>query len=773
MSQEFKQVGHSIPKMDSEAIIQGKPIYTADLVSPDALIVRIIRSPHAHALVVSVDKEAALAVPGVVGIYTHEDVPKTRFTLAGQSFPEPSHYDRLILDQRVRYVGDEVVIVAAETAQAADEACRLVKVKYEVLPAVVDFEKALDNEVRVHHAEDLKFNIPAAVGGQDVDRNLMGSREHCFGEPMDEVLARCPLVIDRTYYTPAQSQAMMETFRSYTYLDNRNRLTVITSTQVPFHIKRQLAIALEMAPARIHVIKPRVGGGFGAKQTSVTEIFPAFVTMKTGRPAYLEYTRKESFIASNSRHAMRVRVQIGAQLDGTMEAINIEALSDQGAYSVHGWTTLGLVGEKTLPMYGRLKAARYFGQVVYTNKMPAGAFRGYGATQGCFAVESAINELAHELKMDPVALRLKNVTLEGETTTAYGKTLKSVGITRCLERGKEMIGWQEGALVTKVGRDVVRAKGMAVTLQGSGIMVIDTSTVHVHLNETGDYTLLMSPTDVGTGTDTVVTQMVAEVLSTTIDNINVITADTDITPYDPGSYASSGVYITGMAAVNAARDLVGKMLKEAGRLSEKPLSELGIIDDCVVSADNSFSMSVHDLAEKLSAGLGSQTLMGSGSYSSPVSPPPFMAGFVEIELDLRTCKVKPIRTVGVVDCGKVINPALARIQAEGGIVQGMGFAITEDIHLTEKGGRANSSFLYYRIPCRCDVGEIEVDFVETHEPTGPFGAKSIGEVVINTTAPAIADAVFRACGARIRSLPVSAEKIFQGMRALTEEKAAE
>ncbi len=760
-----KAVGESWDKIDSRAITLGSPVYTADMVSDDALWIKLLRSPHAHARIVSIDTEEAERIPGVEAIYTYKDVPKVKFTLAGQSYPEPSHYDRLILNDTVRYVGDEVAIIAAKDRRTAEAAASLVKVEYEQLEAVTDFELSMESGVQIHAVDGVVYNLPEAVGGQDLSINLAGTHEHCFGDrSFSEVWAEAEVRIDETYYTQAQAQSMMETFRSYTKLDMRSRLEVISSTQVPFHIKRQLARALQLSPSKVHVIKPRVGGGFGAKQTSVSEIFPAFVTLKTGKPAYLEYSREETFTASNSRHAMRIRVQIAADNDGTIKGINVEALSDQGAYSSHAWTTLGLVGEKTLPLFTHLRAARFFGQVVYTNKMPAGAFRGYGATQGCFAVESAVNELAKKINMDPAELRIKNICQQGTKTVAYGKLILSTGLERCIRRGKELLGVDDLREKRYVGDNIVRTYGMAMTMQGSGIAHIDTSTVSVSLGEGGDYTLLMSPTDVGTGTDTALTQIAAEILQTSLSNMIVITADTDITPYDPGSYASSGVYVTGGAVIRACEDLKKKIIQETARIYGMNPKDLDLIADGVENMDGSFRVSLFEFAEQMSTGTDGKNLTGTGSFGSDTSPPPFMAGFVEIETDLNTGRVKPIRTVGVVDCGKVINPKLARIQVEGGLVQGIGLALTEDIIRNKRGLMQNSDFLTYRIPNRQDVGVIESEFVETYEPTGPFGAKSIGEVVINTPAPALQEAIYNATGRRIRSLPMTAEKVFMAMQ---------
>lgn len=758
-----KSVGKAVEKLDSRSILHGRSVYTDDLAAPDALVVKLLRSPHAHARIRSIDTSKAKKVPGVELILTWEDVPQTRFTLAGQSYPEPSPYDRLILDREVRYAGDEVAIVAAESERAALMALRLIKVDYEVLPAVLTIDEALKGETLVHEPDHLVFNLPDSIGLPDIAHNIVGAHDYTFGPHDASVFDACDVVLERTYQTQAQAQSMMETFRSYSYLDQWNRLVVISSTQVPFHIKRQLALALGLPSGRIRVIKPRVGGGFGAKQTSVSEIFPAIVTLKTGKPAKIVYTRQETYMASNSRHAMRGTVRLGADRDGTIRALSVDVLSDQGAYSLHGWTTLGLVGEKSLPLYNKLEHARFSAKVVYTHKMPAGAFRGYGATQGAFFVESIVNELADTLGIDPVQLRLLNIVREGEKTVAYDKHILSSALDRCLVKGKELIGWDQTPRREVLPDGKIRATGMAITMQGSGIEYIDVANVKVQLNESGDFSLLMSPTDVGTGADTILTQMAAEVLATSLCNIATIVADTDVTPYDPGSYASSGTYVTGRAVIAACEDLRRQILDEAASRYQLERQKLELGDGLILVHDGE-PVELRELAESLSLGPTGRTLLGTGSFGGQTSPPPYMAGFARIELDPATGQVRVLDYAGVVDCGRVINPSLARIQAEGGIVQGIGLALYEDVRHGKNGQVDTNSFLQYKIPTRADIGRIQVAFEETLEPTGPFGAKSIGEVVINTPAPAIAEAIYQASGVRLTRLPMRPEDIWRGMQ---------
>lgn len=752
----MKIVGKGIHKIDGMSIATGKPVYTDDLAAKDALVVKILRSPHAYAKIKNIDTSRALMVDGVECVLTYKDVPNNRFTLAGQSYPEPSPYDRLILEDTVRYVGDEVAIIAAIDEKTAVKAMKMIKVEYEVLNPIIDMEDAIDNEMLVHD-EDRHCNFDI---GMERERNIVSKHLYEKGN-IEEELEKCDVVIEETYYTQAQAHAMMETYRAYNYLDHTGRLVVVSSTQIPFHVRRHLSRALNIPSSKIRVIKPRIGGGFGGKQTACVEIFSAIITLKTGKPAKIIYDRKETFNCSTSRHAMKLDVKIGATKEGIIKVIDIDALSDTGAYGEHASTTFGLVGEKTMPMYNKLTASRFKGNVVYTNKMPAGALRGYGATQGCFAVESTINMLAHKLNMDPTEIRLKNIVKEGETSFAYDKTLNSVDLVKCINKGKELIKWDEKYPSKKLENGKVRSVGMGLTMQGSGIAGIDTASVEIKLNDDGNYTLMVGSTDMGTGSDTILAQMACEILETTMDKINVISADTDVVPYDPGSYASSTTYVTGMAVVKASNILRDKIIDIGSkRLGiDKEYTEFD--GEYVYSEHN--RISVFDIAVDFTVGPEKEQLVGYASHGSEVSPPPFIAGFVETEMDLETGKYEVIDYVAVVDCGTVINKNLAKIQVEGGIVQGIGMAMFEEVRHTDDGHMDTNTFMQYKIPARCDVGNVIVDFVETNEPTGPFGAKSVGEVVINTPLPAIQESVYNACGVRVNTLPITPEKVFMEM----------
>ncbi|AOT72531.1 xanthine dehydrogenase family protein molybdopterin-binding subunit [Geosporobacter ferrireducens] len=755
-------IGKSIPKIDGMAIATGKPVYTEDMAPPNALVVKLLRSPHAFARIRSIDTTKAKSLENVACIFTYKDVPDSRFTLAGQSYPEPSPYDRLILDEIVRYVGDEVAIVAAADEATAEKAMKLIKVDYEVFEPVLDFEKAIDHPSIIHPETDLHCNFDI---GMEKERNIVSTQKVEVGD-VEEELEKCDVVVEETCYTQAQSHSMMETYRAFSYLDHTGRLVVVSSTQIPFHVRRQLSRALKVPASKIRVIKPRIGGGFGGKQTGAVEVFAAMVTLNTGKPAKIIYDRKETFTATNSRHAMRLKVRLGADKEGCIRVVDIQGLSDTGAYGEHASTTFGVVGEKTLPLYNKTKAVRFMGNVVYTNKMPAGAFRGYGATQGTFALETAVNKLAEKLNMDPTELRLKNLIREGETSLLYhGKKLGSSTLHECIARGREMIGWKDKYPKQEIGDNKVRALGMAVTMQGSGIANIDTASAEIRLNDDGNFTLLIGSTDMGTGSDTILSQMAAEVLETSVEHIIVHAADTDISPYDPGSYASSTTYVTGMAVVKAAEDLKKQILESGARLLEVSPDEVEFDGQKVSTFSGNKEISLKKIAElQVLAFGGNRQLVGTATHGSPVSPPPFIAGFAEVEVDKETGKIKLIDYVAVIDCGTVINPNLATIQAEGGIVQGIGLAMYEDVRYDEGGRMTTNSFMQYKIPTRKDIGNIRVVFEESFEPTGPFGAKSIGEVVINTPAPAILDAVYNAVGIRLTDLPITPEKVFLAMK---------
>ena len=753
----MKTVNQAMRKKDAMQLVTGQPVYMDDVIPQDCLIVKLLRSPHANAIVQEIDTSRALLVPGIEAIYTWKDVDQQgrRYTQAGQTYPEPSPYDRLVIDRHVRFAGDVVAILAGKDEKCVDKAMKLIKVRYEVLPAVLDYHTALDNPVLVHPEENWESLAPV---GADNKRNLCAHDESGAGD-IEAVLAGCDVVIDHTYHTRACQQAMMETFRTYCSIDAYGRLNVLSSTQIVFHCRRILANALHIPKSMIRVAKPRIGGGFGAKQTSVCEVYPAFVTWKTKKPSKIIFSRYESQIASTPRHEMELHVRLGATKDGIVRGIDLYTLSNTGAYGEHGPTTVGLSGHKSIPLYGKAEAFRFVSDVVYTNHMSSGAYRGYGATQGLFAVESAVNELADKLGIDPFVIRQRNIIHEGDVMPAYyGQVNTSCALDRCLQAVHDNIGWDEKYPVRDMGNGKVRAVGMGMAMQGSGITSVDVGSASLKINDDGFYTLSIGAADMGTGCDTILAQIAAEVLECPLDNVTVLGADTDSSPYDSGSYASSTTYVTGKAVEQCAEQLKQKICQVGAGLLGLDERAVVFAGDAVMSEDGTQRATLAQIAAASQCG-SNTALEAVVTHSSEISPPPFMVGAAEVEVDLETGEAQVIRYEAAVDCGTPVNPNLARVQAEGGILQGIGMALTENVTYDDRGMPQENSLMQYKIPARNDIGHIHVVFESSYEGTGPFGAKSIGEVVINTPLPAVADAIYHATHKRFYELPITREQI--------------
>ena len=756
----MKVVNQPLRKKDAMQLVTGQPVYVDDVTPRDCLCVKLLRSPHANAIVKSINKTAAMKVPGMEAIFTWEDVDQNgrRYTQAGQTYPEASPYDRLVIDRHVRFVGDVVAILAGVDEKCVDKAMKLVKVEYEVLEPVLDFHTAKDNPVLVHPEDNWESLAPV---GADNRRNLC-AHDECGNGDIDAVLADCDVVIDRVYHTQACQQAMMETFRTYCEIDTYGRLHIISSTQIVFHTRRIVANALHIPKSKVRVTKPRIGGGFGAKQTAVSAVYPAFVTWMTKKPSKIIFSRVESQIASSPRHEMEMHVRLGANKDGIVRGIDLHTLSNTGAYGEHGPTTVGLSGHKSIPLYGKAEAFRFTSDVVYTNHMSAGAYRGYGATQGLFAVESAVNELANILGMDPFKIREMNITHEGEIMPAYyGQLNTSCALDRCLARVHDMIDWDNKYPCRDMGNGKIRAVGMGMAMQGSGITSMDVGSATLKVNDEGFYTLLIGAADMGTGCDTTLAQIAAEVLECPLDNITTLSADTDWSPYDSGSYASSTIYVTGKATEKCALELRGKICALGAKLlgCDKTQVSFDGTEVRVEEGENEGkTISLSDIATASMNG-NSIELQATVTHSSEISPPPYMVGAAEIEVDTETGEVTLLDYAAAVDCGTPINPNLTRVQAEGGIAQGIGMTLTESVTYDDRGYPMENSLFQYKIPARVDIGKIRVEFENSYEGEGPFGAKSIGEVVINTPLLAISDAIRNAVGKRFYELPITPEKI--------------
>jgi probable selenate reductase molybdenum-binding subunit len=756
----------SIPKVDGMGLMLGKPAYTDDLAPRDALIVKVLRSPHAHAKIISINTKAALAIPEIKCVLTYENVPDGVFSKAGQGFPEPSPYDARILEQTVRYVGDAVAIVAGTNEKIVDLALSKIIVKYEVLPCLINFEEAMDHDVIIHGDGGTSSQFPM---GHEPKRNIAAAYDMAIGD-VSGVLSDCDLVHKASFYTQAQAHAMTEPHSAVAYYDIQDRLTIISATQTPFHVRRILAKNLGISLSTLRVIKPRIGGGYGGKQAIHGEFFVALVTQRTGLPAKLIYSRKEVFTATYTRHEMRIDITMGAMKDGTLKAIDVNVLSNTGAYGEHALTVLMVVGSKTLPLYNKVEAVGFRGDVVYTNTTPAGAFRGYGAVQGNFALESMMDELAEKLDLDPVAFRKMNMIKEGETSKIFevmgegtegtAMTIESCKLDTCLNDVLKLSQWENK--YPRVESDVnrVRGVGMALAMQGSGIPYIDMASAILKLNDDGFYNLLIGATDLGTGSDTVLAQIAAETLGVSTDKIIVYSSDTDLTPYDTGAFASSTTYVSGhsvrIAAVRMRTAIVDKAKKFYG------VEHVVFDGTTLVAGDNEISLAA--FSTKLFYSEHQEQLVSYGSYVGTKSPPPYMVGACEVEVDKRTGHIKVLEYYASVDCGTAINPNLVRIQVEGAILQGIGLTLYEEVHHRADGHLLNDSFLSYKVPTRMDVGPMSVVIADSYEPSGPYGAKSVGEIGIDTPPAAIANAIYNATGIRMRTLPITSEALWAALK---------
>jgi len=763
-----KVVNTQIRSVDGKGIMMGRQAYTDDFSQPGALVLKVLRSPHAYAKINRIDTTEALKTPGVECVLTHKDFKRNAHTRAGQGYPEPSPHDKFALDSMVRYIGDEVAVVAAKTKTIAEEALEKINVDYEVLDPVLDFEKAMDNKTLVHPEEDIHEMFPI---GFDPKRNLAASYHMEVGD-IEKTLDESEVKITHSFYTQAQQHTALEPHSVNAHIDVQNRLTIYSSTQTPFHVRRIIAQVLEVPLSRIRVIKPRVGGGFGGKQAIHGEILAAAVTLKTGKATTLTYTRKEVFEATYSRHPMRLDVRIGANKDGTIRGIDFYGLSDTGAYGEHALTVFMVTGSKVLPLYNKVDSVRFHGHVVYTNHTPAGAFRGYGAIQGNFALESAIDMLANKLGMDPVALREKNMMREGETSPIFSimgegtegtaMDMESCKLPYCVKRGSELVDWKNRYPRYEERENTIRSVGMAIAMQGSGIPYIDMGAATIKLNDDGFYNLLVGATDIGQGSDTILAQIAAEALGTTTENIIVYSSDSDLTPFDVGAYASSTTYVSGNAVLKAAKSMRNMLLKEASKVLDTDFDSLEF--DGATFKSKKDAITLKDLSNRLTYNEDQKQLTATESYVGHKSPPPFMAGFCTIEIDKETGEFDVLDYTSVVDCGVTINPKLAQGQVEGGVVQGLGMAAYEDLQYTKKGRNLTSDMMTYRIPGQKEIHSLTTEFAISHEESGPYGAKSVGEIGIDTPPAALANAVYNALGVRITTLPITPEKIQKALK---------
>jgi len=768
MSSERSIVGKNFKKVDGVKLVTGRPAFTDDIHLQGMLIGKILPSTRAHARIKNIDTSKAKALPGVHAVLTYRDVPRVPHTTAGQAWPEPSPKDTYLLDSKVRFVGDRVAAVAAESRAIAEEALRLIEVEYEDLPPVLEIEQAMAPGAPVIHDE------PDSTGIHDASRNIAG---YIFKEigSVERGFREADYIFEREFRTQRQQHCPIEPHVTISWLDPDNRLVIRTSTQVPYHARRQVAQILQIPLQRVHVVKPRIGGGFGGKQEMLLEDICGALALATRRPVKIEYTREEEFYMARSRHPQILRMKMGVKRDGEIVASQLVVLATTGAYGSHATTVQGNTGSKVLPLY-RAPNMRFECHVVYTNAPVAGAFRGYGCPQGFFAQESLVDEIAHELKMDPIEFRRKNMIRLGdvdELSAELGegrrglpRRIRSCGLPECLEQGAAAIDWERKRKAPPASNGHLRrGVGVACSMQGSGIAGIDWACAMIKLNEDGSFHLLVGASDVGAGADTVLAQIAAETLGVSLDKITVTSGDTDITPFDVGAYASSTTIISGGAVKKTAEKVRDHIVKLASKMLNVPPDNLICRDNHVVAKCGcDKSVTIADLAmhatyrEKLQ-------IIDSASHFITDSPPPFCAQFADVEVDTETGEIRVLHLVTAVDCGVPINPRQAEGQAEGAVAQSLGYGFTEEMVLDGQGRMINPSFLDYKILSSKDMPKLTTILVETEEPLGPYGAKSIGEVAINTATPAVLNAVFHATGIRFTKLPVRPEDVLRALSA--------
>ncbi len=771
---KMKYVNKSVEKIDGIGLATGRAEYVADIDLPDMLYAKLLLSPHAHAVIESIDTSAAEKLKGVKAVLTYKDVPRVAHTTAGQGFPEPSPYDTFMLDKKVRFVGDRVAAVAAETPEIAEKALSLIKVKYKVLDAVLNPEDAIKKGAPVIHDEkDAKTVLPINYNPR---RNIASFVEVEAGN-VKKGMEDADFIIEHRYESHYATHVCNEPHIVITYLDANNRLVIRTSTQVPFHVRRIVAQRLKLPVRKIRVIKPRIGGGFGGKQEVLIEDICSALTLKTGKPVKLEYTRAEEFIASRTRHPQIVKFKTGVKNNGTLTAIDMDILMNTGAYGSHALTVASNTGSKVLPLI-KCDNIKFKATSVYTNLPVGGAYRGYGATQGYVAMGIQLDEIAERLGMDIIDFYKKNHIQKGETSPIFKalgegregvlQTIESCGLDRCIDEGAKAIGWYKKREKYKKQKGTIRrGVGMVCLMQGSSIPDIDMGAASLKMNEDGSFNLLVGATDLGTGSDTVLAQIAAEVLDVPVNKIIVYSSDTDLTPFDVGAYASSTTYLTGNAVRKTALDVKEQILDVASEMLNIPKNKLDVYDGKVVSNDGKHKVTYSEIALYSLYEKNQHQIASIKSHITKKSPPPFAAHFAEVEVDTETGKVRVLKYVAAVECGVAINPKLAEGQTEGAVLNGISFALTEEYIFDKKGRMLNPNFSNYKVYYTADLPDIKTILITDPEPTGPYGAKSVSEISINGPIPAISNAIYNAVGIRLRTSPFTPERVLNELEKIS------
>ncbi|HRY29134.1 MAG TPA: molybdopterin-dependent oxidoreductase [Elusimicrobiota bacterium] len=768
--EKMKVVHQSVKKIDAPALSRGKHLFTGDLTPPHALHIKMLWSPHAHARIKSIDVRAAEKMPGVKCVLYHGNVPRIIHCTAGQGYPEPSPYDTVMFDKKVRYVGDRVAAVAAETPEQALDALDAIKVQYEVLEPVFDYDAALRDGAPVIHDEPDAF-VPIPVP-YEPKKNIVAKVGMKAGD-FEKGMREADFTFDQTFETPYAQHCPIEGYISWAQLDPHGRIVITTSTQVPFHTRRIVARTLDVPVQKIRVIKPRIGGGFGCKQEMLLEDVVAMVALRTRRPAFWALTRAEVFRSGRTRHPMRLRLRYGVKKNGDISAIGLDIINNTGAYGGHGLTVMSCSGSKVLPLY-HVENIHFDAKSIYTNLPVGGAYRGFGATQAYFGVESMVDVMAEKIGMDPLRFRKRNHIVSGESHPAFealgeGKpgapmTIGSCSLDECIDKGAREIGWDRRTPPSaKTGR-FRRGIGMSIHMQGSSVPEIDMGAASIKMNDDGSFNLHVGATDLGTGSDTILAQIAAEELATTADKFIVYSSDTDMTPFDKGAYASSTTYLSGEAVRKTAAKVKEQILKVGAEMLHKNIDEVDVDDAHVVARDGSGKVSYQDIALRSLYEANQFQIAAIESHVTHKSPPPFTAHFAEVEVDMETGKVRVLKYVAAVDCGTAINPQLSEGQTEGAVLNGISYALTEEYRFDESGKMTNPSFSAYNIFSLRDKPEIKTILVPSYEETGPFGAKSVSEISINGPMPSIANAIYNAAGARVYQAPFTQERVWRAIQ---------
>jgi len=767
---KMKVVNKSLKKIDATALSQGKHMYTGDLTPPNALYVKMLWSPHAHARIKSIDISKAEKIPGVKCVLYYGNVPRIPHCTAGQGYPEPSPYDTFIFDKKVRFVGDRVAAVAAETSDIASEALKSIEVEYEVLEPVFTYDDALkDGAPIIHDEEECYVPIPIPYEPKKNIVARVGMKAGNFEKAMSE----SDYTFDEIFETPYAQHCPIEGYISWAQLDPYGRVFITTSTQVPFHTRRIVARALDIPVQKIRVIKPRIGGGFGCKQEMMLEDIVALVAIRTGRPALWAFTRDEVFRSGRTRHPMRIRIRYGLMKDATINAIGLDIINNTGAYGGHGLTVMSCAGSKVLPLY-HVSNIHFDAKSIYTNLPVGGAYRGFGATQSYFPVEVMIDVMAEKLGMDSLEFRKKNHIQTGESHPAFealgeGKpgapmTIGSCSLDECIDKGAAEIGWKNRTPHTAKSGRYRRGIGMSIHMQGSSVPEIDMGAASIKMNDDGSFNLLVGATDLGTGSDTVLAQIAAEELETTLDKFIVYSSDTDMTPFDVGAYASSTTYLSGEATRKTAAKVREQILGVGAAMLHKKIEEVDVCDAHVVAKDGSGKVSYSEVAHYALYENNQFQIAAIESHITHKSPPPFTAHFVEVEVDMETGNVTVLKYVAAVDCGTAINPQLCEGQTDGAVLNGISYALTEEYRFDDNGKMTNADFMTYNIFSMRDKPEIKSIIVPSYEETGPFGAKSVSELSINGAMPSISNAIYNATGARLKIAPFTQERVWRAIQ---------